>query len=432
MAGCNDGIFAQDCQEDTVHLSGFGNHHSSEAVAGALPPSQNSPQHCPLGLYAEQLSGSAFGRLRHLNLHSWLYRILPSVVRQNYHHYESGINEEKTPHLPPNPLRWAPLPEKEDDFDWIDSLFHIASTSLIQLYLYDCRQSMLKRYFCSHDGELLFIPFQGKITLQTELGALNIAPGTIAVIPRGIYFKVVLLENRAKGYLCENSGAPFRLPELGIMGSNGLANPRHFMYPQAAYETLEAEIELICKFQQSLWITKNTHSPLNVVAWQGNYAPYCYDLSLFNTINSVSFDHPDPSIFTVLTSESNAPGIANLDFGIFPPRWMVANHTFRLPYFHRNIMSEFMGLIEGIYDAKEEGFAPGGFSIHNRMVPHGPDAAAFQKALKQKLAPEYYKHTLAFILESKEPWAVTTRAFNHACRQKDYSDCWQDLAVYFK
>ena len=410
-----------------MYLFGFGNHHATEAIPGALPIEQNSPQQSPLGLYAEQLSGSAFTRPRYLNLHTWLYRRLPSVVHQDYEPYPKCIHDKFDSHLPPNPLRWSPRTPALLALDFVDGLIHIAGNSSLNTYLYQCNQSMTTRYFSNHDGELLFVPYEGKLCLRTELGVLTISPGMIAVIPRGIQFKVELLDTTAAGYVCENRGAPLRLPELGTMGANALANPRHFMYPTAAFEKNANNCHLICKYQHQLWIAKAEHSPLNVVAWHGNYAPYAYDLALFNTINTVSFDHPDPSIFTVLTSDSNTLGVANLDFVIFPARWMVANHTFRPPYFHRNIMSELMGLITGVYDAKKEDFAIGGISIHNCMTGHGPDSAVYEKALYQALKPQQYKNTLAFMFESKEPWQITEGTMNHKTRQKNYTQCWKNL-----
>ncbi len=414
-----------------MYLSGFGNYHQSEAIVGALPEQQNSPQQCNLGLYAEQLSGSAFTSARHKNLHSWLYRILPSVVHQEYTHYPHTINDNFATSQSPNASRWSPLPELHIKQDFIDGLFHLAGNHSLNTYLYQCNQSMTTRFFSNNDGELLLVPSLGKIRLHTEFGLLEIAPGMIAVIPRGVYFKVELLDLVAGGYLCENSGSPLTLPQLGLIGANGLANPRHFLYPQAAFEELNDEMSLICKYQHHWWIARSSHSPLNVVAWHGNYAPYCYDLSLFNAINTVSFDHPDPSIFTVLTSESDTPGVANLDFVIFPPRWMVAEHTFRPPYYHRNMMSEFMGLIKGEYDAKAEGFDIGGVSIHNCMTGHGPDADSYLQASTQKLKPEYYADTLAFMFEAREPWKITEKALKHSIRQNDYTTCWQGLKRNF-
>lgn len=414
-----------------MYLAGFGNHHSSEAIPGALPLTQNSPQQCPMGLYAEQLSGSAFAQPRHTNRHSWLYRILPSVVQGSYVPYCRSLNKPYAALQAPNPMRWSSLLDPVAQQDFIDGLFHVAGNTHLNTYIYQCNTSMQTRFFSNHDGELLFVPYNGKICLKTELGSLEIAPGMIAVIPRGIKFKLELLEASASGYLCENSAKPLTLPSLGLIGANGLANPRHFLYPQAAYEELNEPVELICKYQQLWWQAPSTHSPLNVVAWHGNYAPYCYDLSLFNTINSVSFDHPDPSIFTVLTSESNTPGVANLDFVIFPERWMVAEHTFRTPYFHRNVMSELMGLIKGEYDAKSTGFSVGGISIHNAMTAHGPDTQSYVRESTKLLQPERYNDTLAIMFESCQPWLITENALNHPARQLDYATCWQDLPNNF-
>lgn len=414
-----------------MYLQGFGNYHHTEAVEGALPKNQNSPQQCAFNLYAEQLSGTAFTRPRHQNLYSWLYRILPSVAQGTYKPYRQQIINPYVPHQPPNPLRWSPLnTDTLPPCTFVDGLFHIAGNQHNQIFIYYCNQSMITTYFVNNDGELLIVPSQGTLRLDTEFGRLELPTGMIAVIPRGIKFKVTLISTEAKGYVCENSGAPFTLPCLGAIGANGLANPRHFEYPIAAYEKESTGNTIICKNQNYLWAAVCDHSPLNVVAWHGNYAPYRYDLSLFNTINTVSFDHPDPSIFTVLTSESDTRGIANLDFVIFPPRWMVAEHTFRPPYFHRNYMNEFMGLISGIYDAKKEGFMPGGFSIHNCMTAHGPDFESYEKAANQQLAPQF-NDSLAFMLETRDIWRVTQPAMKHSSMQTNYNDCWKGFIAHF-
>lgn len=413
-----------------MYLHGFGNYHQSEAVLGALPSSQNSPQHCNLGLYAEQLSGTAFTRLRHHNLHSWLYRILPSVAQGSYSIYERQIVQPFHSEQSPNPLRWSPMSNPEE-CDFVDGLMHLAGSPLVNTYLYQCTRSMEDRYFANNDGEMLFVPYTGEINLHTEFGKLNICPGMIALIPRGVKFRMEVIGKETKGYLCENAGTPLTLPQLGIIGANGLANPRHFKYPVAAFEQKSNSVQLLCKNQNKLWQASCDHSPLNVVAWHGNYAPYCYDLSLFNTINTVSFDHPDPSIFTVLSSESDIPGVANLDFVIFPPRWMVAEHTFRPPYYHRNYMNELMGLIRGEYDAKKEGFTPGGVSIHNCMTAHGPDQMSYELATTQKLQPETYLNTLAFMFETKDVWQVTELAMDSPAQQRDYLNCWQGLKAHF-
>lgn len=412
-------------------MQGFGNYHQTEAVNGALPLNQNSPQQANLGLYAEQLSGTAFTRPRHVNLRSWLYRILPSVTQGIYYPYEKNITQAFSQEQSPNPLRWSPLyTSSQINCNFIDGLFHIAGSDKVNAFIYHCNQSMTDTYFSDNDGELLFVPYHGEINLHTEFGIINLHPEHIAVIPRGIKFKVEVIGKETRGYLCENQGSPLTLPQLGPIGANGLANPRHFNYPTASFEQNDKEHTIICKHHNKLWFTVSDHSPLDVVAWHGNYAPYSYNLNLFNTINTVSFDHPDPSIFTVLTSESDTLGVANFDFVIFPPRWMVAEHTFRPPYFHRNYMSELMGLLRGEYDAKKEGFSPGGVSIHNRMTPHGPDHVSYEKASSQTLKPDYYD-SLAFMFETREPWLVTEQALHNPALQTQYAKCWQGFKTLF-
>ena len=415
-----------------MYLSGFGNHHQSEAIKGALPIRQNSPQQCPHGLYAEQLSGSAFTSPRYTNLHSWLYRILPSVVQGDYFPYMTEMMHAFSPIQAPNPMRWSSLPAEETCADFIDGLLHVAGNQLMNAYVYRCSKSMEKRFFSNSDGEMLFVPYHGAMRVKTEFGILEVSPGMIMVIPRGVKFQIELIDKHVAGYLCENYASPLNLPQLGPIGANGLANQRHFLYPTADFEDISGNFQLICKYQGRLWVADISHSPLNVVAWHGNYAPYSYDLSLFNTINTVSFDHPDPSIFTVLTSESHIPGVANLDFVIFPPRWMVAQDTFRPPYFHRNLMNELMGLIVGEYDAKADGFEVGGLSIHNCMSGHGPDAQTYHQASIQPLKPQHYDNTLAFMFETREPWLITEPALQHPARQKEYSMCWQGLKNNFQ
>jgi homogentisate 1,2-dioxygenase len=417
-------------------MTGFGGHFQTEAVPGALPIGRNSPQKTPFGLYAEQLSGSAFTAPRAENRRSWLYRIQPSANHRPFTSYagarllKSGPFNEAPPS--PNRLRWDPMPLPEHPVDFVDGLItyagngDVATGAGMAVHLYAANQDMRDRALFSADGEMLFVPQQGRLRLKTELGVIDIKPLQIAVIPRGVRFAVELLDGAARGYVCENYGAPFRLPELGPIGSNGLANPRDFEIPQAWFEDRDQPVELIQKFQGALWTTTLDHSPLDVVAWHGNLAPYAYDLERFNVINTVSFDHPDPSIFTVLTSPSETPGVANCDFVIFPPRWMVAEDTFRPPWFHRNVMSEFMGLIDGVYDAKEgSGFAPGGASLHNQMNGHGPDRASYDKAVSAELSPQKISGTMAFMLESRwvirpTPWALETPLM-----QLDYDAVWE-------
>lgn len=422
------------------YLSGFGNYVSSEAIAGALPQGQNSPQRSPLGLYAEQLTGSAFTAPRAGNLRSWLYRIRPSVIQGQFRKADSGswvTAPGELPPTPPTPLRWDPIPAPTQPTAWPSGVVTYSVNGDARTRTggaclgYSLNRSMENDFFYDADGELLFIPEQGGLRFRTEMGNLQVVPGEIAVIPRGVKFQLLLVDKTARGYFCENYGEPFQLPGLGPIGANGLANPRDFLIPRAAFEDKEGSFTLKAKFDGLIWDAALGHSPLDVVGWHGNYGPYKYDLARFNTINSVSFDHPDPSIFTVLTSPSDIPGTANLDFVIFPPRWMVAEHTFRPPYFHRNVMSEFMGLIRGVYDAKAEGFTPGGASLHNCMSGHGPDAETFEKASEAKLQPQYQGDTLAFMLESRLVWRPTAWALGAPQLQRNYLDCWQTLRKHF-
>lgn len=417
-----------------MYQSGFHNEFATEALPGALPSGRNAPQRVKYGLYAEQFSGSAFTVPRHLQRRSWLYRIRPSVLHEPFAPVDSprlrGTFDEVP--TPPNQLRWDALPIPGEPTDFVDGLVTIAGNEGIGIHIYAANRSMEGRFFYDADGELLIVPERGGLVVRTELGIVEVKPGEIAVIPRGAKFRVELGGADARGYVCENFGQPFRLPDLGPIGANGLANPRDFLTPVAAYEDVEGDFELVTKFDGRLWSAKIDHSPLDVVAWHGNYAPYKYDLARFNTINTVSFDHPDPSIFTVLTSPSDTPGTANCDFVIFPPRWMVAEGTFRPPYFHRNIMNEYMGLIYGVYDAKAEGFEPGGGSLHNCMSGHGPDARTFEAASTAKLEPRYLGETLAFMFESRFLIRPTRFALETPALQRDYWRCWQGLAKHFE
>jgi homogentisate 1,2-dioxygenase len=417
------------------YLTGFGNDHATEAVAGALPKGRNSPQKVPFGLYAEQLSGSAFTAPRSENRRSWLYRLRPSALHAPYSLLPAAALLRSGPFdeapTSPNRLRWDPLPSPSVPTDFVAGLATMGGNGSPALgagaaiHLYVANVSMKDSVFFDADGELLLLPQAGKVRLVTEMGVLELSPGEVGVVPRGVRFRFELLETEARGYVCENYGTPFRLPELGPIGSNGLANVRDFLTPVAAFEDLELPTRVVQKFQGNLWQTELSHSPLDVVAWHGTLAPYKYDLSLFNTINTVSFDHPDPSIFTVLTSPSEIPGTANCDFVIFPPRWMVAEGTFRPPWFHRNVMSEYMGLVHGRYDAKEGGgFVPGGGSLHNCMSAHGPDRATYDRAVSVELAPHKIEDTLAFMFETRWVIAPTRFAMDTPALQKDYDACW--------
>ncbi|PMQ17159.1 homogentisate 1,2-dioxygenase [Janthinobacterium sp. AD80] len=424
------------------YQSGFGNEFATEAVPGALPQGQNSPQQAPLGLYAEQLSGTAFTAPRAQNRRSWLYRIRPASQHPPFTLADNTrivSDFHAMPPTPPNQLRWnpLPLPDSATPVDFIDGWHTMAGNGSAEamsgcaIHVYAANRSM-QRYFYSADGELLVVPQEGRLAIATELGLIELEPQEIAVIPRGVRFRVTLPDGAARGYVCENFGTAFRLPDMGPIGSNGLANSRDFLTPHAAYEDIDGACELLAKFGGHLWRTTLDHSPLDVVAWHGNYAPYKYDLRCFNTIGSISYDHPDPSIFLVLQAPSENPLFGAIDFAIFPPRWLAAEHTFRPPWFHRNVASEFMGLIHGVYDAKAAGFVPGGASLHNCMSGHGPDAQTFEKASHSDTAtPVKVGDTMAFMFETRTIIKPTAFAMNSGLLQPDYFECWQGLRKHF-
>ena len=411
-------------------LTGFGNHFATEAVPGALPVGQNSPQAVPFGLYAEQFSGTAFTAPRTENRRTWFYRLRPSAQHPPFEPHDAPDWSTDGPPPSPNRLRWSPLKAAEQPVDFIDGMVCYGSNgdpatqSGVAVFGYTATRDMTRRAFFNADGEMLIVPQAGRLRIVTECGVIALAPLAIALIPRGLKFRVDLPDGHARGYVCENRGLPFRLPDLGPIGANGLANPRDFEAPVAAFEDADETCTLIQKFQGRLWRTMLDHSPFDVVGWHGNLCPYSYDLRRFNTLNTVSFDHPDPSIFTVLTAPSDTPGTANCDFVIFPPRWMVAEHTFRPPWFHRNLMSEFMGLIEGAYDAKGDGFAPGGASLHNCMNAHGPDRTSYEAGVTATLAPHRYEGTMAFMFETRLVLTPTTQALSRPELQTDYDRDW--------
>lgn len=422
--------------ETPRYLSGFGNEFSSEALPGALPVGRNSPQRLEYGLYAELFSGTAFTVPRSEARRTWLYRIRPSASHPRFERLPQQIPGREPGPVNPNRLRWNPVECPAAPTDLLDGLLTLAATSSaerpegVTVHLYSANTSMQRAFF-NADGEWLLVPQTGRLRVVTELGVLEVEPQEIVVLPRGLTFRVELRDASARGYICENHGSPLRLPDLGPIGSNGLANPRDFLSPVAHFEEQDKPCTLVQKFLGELFVTELDHSPFNVVAWHGNNVPYKYDLRRFNTIGSISYDHPDPSIFTVLTSPSATHGVANVDFVIFPPRWLVAENTFRPPWFHRNVMNEFMGLIDGVYDAKAEGFVPGGASLHNCMSAHGPDNATAQKAMSAELAPHKVDHTMAFMFETCQVLRASQVALDSPQLQSDYDACWSGLANNF-
>ena len=427
---------------ELTYMSGFGNEFASEAVPGALPVGQNNPQKPPLGLYTEQLSGTAFTVTNDRNRRTWFYRIRPSVrhawqfTETTSHWIRTAPNREAEP--PIGQLRWDAPPFPDEPTNFITGIRTVATNgdahtqTGMAAHLYMATESMTNTYFYDADGELLIVPQQGRLRIVTECGVLEVEPKEIALIPRAMKFRVELLDGPSRGYICENYGTYFELPERGPIGANGLANPRDFLAPTASYEDTEEPGELYVKFDGRMFVVATDHSPLDVVGWHGNHVPYKYDLTKYNVMGSISFDHPDPSIFTVLTSPSDTPGVANVDFVIFADRWLVGEHTFRPPYYHMNIMSEFMGILYGVYDAKEEGFEPGGMSLHNMYFPHGPDHDAWIKATTSDLQPEKLEGTMAFMFETRYPLIPTAYASSIPALQDDYPSVWHALQRHFE
>jgi homogentisate 1,2-dioxygenase len=422
------------------YMSGFGNEFATEAVKGALPEGRNSPQKPAYGLYVEQLSGTAFTAPRNANRRTWMYRIRPSVVHKPYERINNGLIRS-TPfaevETTPNQLRWSPLPIPSQPTTFVEGIVTMAGNgdltthSGCAIHVYAANASMTDTFFYNADGEMLIVPQEGALKILTELGIVDVEPYEICVIPRGVKFRVEV-SGGVRGYILENYGAVLKLPDLGPIGANGLAYPRDFLTPEAWFENRNGEFKVVAKFQGNLWQGTYDHSPLNVVAWHGNYAPYKYDLRKYQCINTVTFDHPDPSIYTVLTAPTDTPGTANIDFVCFPPRWMVAEDTFRPPWFHRNFMNEFMGLIDGVYDAKEGGgFVPGGSSLHNCMSGHGPDADTYKKMTQVELKPTKIDGTMAFMFETRFVCRPTAFAMQCAELQNDYWECWQGLVPEF-
>ena len=431
-----------DNSQPLVYMSGFGNDFQTEALPGALPQGMNSPQKCSYGLYAEQLSGTAFTAPNGSNQRSWCYRIRPSVKHMQRTTSIDLAYWKSAPHIENNitslgQYRWDPIPHTKEMLTWLTGMRTMTTAGDVNTqtgmanHTYIVTDSMRDDYFYSADSELLVVPQEGRLRFVTELGVLDIAPQEIAVIPRGLLYRVELLEGPARGFVCENYGQIFVLPERGPIGANCMANRRDFKIPVAAFEDRETPSTVTIKWCGQFHRCEIDHSPLDVVAWHGNYAPYKYDLRNYCPIGSILFDHPDPSIFTVLTAPSGIEGTANIDFVLFSDRWLVAEQTFRPPWYHRNIMSEFMGNIGGEYDAKPQGFLPGAMSLHNMMLPHGPDKQAFDAATKASLSPHKLENTMSFMFETRFPQHLTQFAAREAPLQEDYGNCWRDLEKKF-
>ncbi len=422
------------------YMPGFGNDFESEALPGALPQGMNSPQKCNYGLYGEQLSGTAFTATPPER--TWTYRIRPSVKHSNRYEKIDLPYWKSAPNIVEDVVslgqyRWDPVPHADTPLTWLTGMRTMTTAGDVHTqtgmaaHIYLVTASMENDYFYSADSELLVVPQEGRLRFATELGIIDLEPKEIAIIPRGLVYRVEVLDGPCRGFVCENYGQKFALPDRSPIGANCMANPRDFKAPVAAFEDREVPSTITVKWCGQFHVTEIDQSPLDVVAWHGNYAPYKYDLRAYCPVGAVLFDHPDPSIFTVLTAPSGIPGTANIDFVLFRDRWMVAENTFRPPWYHKNIMSELMGNIYGQYDAKPKGFVPGGVSLHNMMLPHGPDRTAFEGASNSNLGPEKLADTMSFMFETRFPQQLTEFAGREAPLQDDYIDCWTSLEKKF-
>ena len=343
-------------------------------------------------------------------------------------------------------LRWKSLPQvpKDKQKTFLQGLFSFCGSGSaeekkgISIMGYSFNKDMGDNFFYSIDGDWLFVPQRGNLHLDTEMGKLLVKIGEFAVIPAGVKFRVMIPGNediQHQGWICEIYGTHLHLPELGPLGANGLANPQDFKIPVADFSNEKGEYRIFAKFLGKFFVAESENSPLDIVAWRGNYYPFKYDFRNYNTMNSVSFDHPDPSIFTVLSAMSSTPGVAILDLVVFKQRFMVAENTFRPPYYHRNIMTEFMGNIYGEYDAKPSGgFEPGCSSLHSPMTPHGPESSVFEKASTAELEPVKYKDTMSFMFESCFVLRIANSAIGSTgvpVEDEKYHDCWKGFQNHF-
>ena len=418
------------------YQSGLGNELQTESIPGALPIGQNSPQRPPLGLVSELVSGTTFSAPRSLNRRSYLFRIRPSVLRGRFERRANGpfLTPPFGVEPSPNHYCWHPFQRLEPGKDFVDGVATLMGNGSpgeqagMAIHVYAATKSMNDRIFSNADGEMLIVPHVGDIRVCTEYGILELGLGDLAVIPRGTKFRVELVGDRATGFVCENFGLPLRLPELGLIGSNGLANVADFEIPVAAFEERSASIELVHKLAGNLWSARMDHSPLDVVAWRGTLYPYKYDLRRFVGLGTVTIDHPDPSIFSVLTSPSDSVLGPNFDVMALTPRWIVAERSFRPPGYHRNCVAEFIALLQGAY----AGLPPGSTTLTNPWTEHGPETETLAVAREMALAPVKVDDMLLVLIESRFPVQVTDFAETASEMVRDYTDRWKGFEPYFE
>jgi homogentisate 1,2-dioxygenase len=432
-------------QAATPPPAGFCNFHESETLPGALPVDQNSPRSSPYGLYAEQLNATGFVAPREANRRSWMYRIRPSAEQGPlaplaHERLRGDFSGEP---VEANLAGWGPLPFPASPTDFVDGLATLggagspSSRRGYAVHLYAANRGMEDRCFSDADGDLLLLPEEGSLTLLTELGVLQVHPGQLALVPRGVRFSVLLGGSRARGYVGESFGRPFSLPERGPVGANGLADARHFRGPVARHEErLCPGYRVTVKLGGALFEATQDHSPFDVVAWHGNHFPTVYDLAAFSPAGNARVDHIDPSIHTVLTSPLDEAGANGLDLVVFTPRWDATEHTFRPPYFHRNVATELNGIIREVASAGSP-FARGCCFLTPSFTPHGVLATGVERTLalddeRADQARRSADSSLWFQFESTLPFSPTAWARTAPNRVDDWPLVWGAYRRHFR
>lgn len=442
---------------------------SSEAVSGAVPAVNNSPQKPPLGLRTERISGGSFVAPRELSYQTWLYRLRASIAHSDWARLRvSGADEGYGPPSPvrpanvtPNSRLWGGFPAPAAGSHWANGQQLLGRNGDPQakegmaLWVFSVTASMPPRQaFASLDGEALVIPQSGALDIQTELGRLVVRQNEIAVIPRNVRYRVCLPEGKpCRGYVCELYQGHFRLPDLGVIGSTGLANVRDFQVPKAFVDATvhshlgttqapgpgaptgvdDGEWSIVARLVGNLWHCTQAHTPFDVVGWHGTCYPFKYDLARFCALGNLVFDEHDPSLFVVLTARHHGaePTTAVVDFAVIPPRWMAARDTNWLPYFHRNTMQEFFGPIVALQDGahplnatgETNRFAPFGAGLNGCMSTHGPSERDFQAArARDTTTPAFVggdEGVTIFLVETERPlllsdWAMECSDVNLA------------------
>jgi homogentisate 1,2-dioxygenase len=426
-------------------LEGFGAPLQSEALPGALPLHQNSPRHAPYGLYPEQLSGTAFGLPRHKNLRTWLYRIRPSAQQSPFRplRHETFTTAFTSEPVEPNLFGWRPCPIPSAGQDFVDGIVTLGgagdghSRRGYALHWFTANRSMDNRAFCNADGDFLLVPQLGELTLVTELGVLEVGTGQIALLPRGLRYSVVLRSPAARGFIAEVYGRHFELPERGVIGANGLADARHFRTSTAWFEDrLELGYRITSKLGGVLYDAQQDYSPYDVVAWHGNYVPYVYDLAAFVPVSNVRVDHPDPSIYSVVSCPLDETGSNLLDLIVFPPRWDPTEHTFRPPFFHRNATMEWNAVVRS--DSSDGALFESGVSfLTPPMTPHGVTSAAVERAFRLDEATAAVPHrssdqSLWIQFESSLPLQLSPLAREPSRAILDWPTVWGAYRNHFR